>query len=50
MKLDLPYISFLIEVQLIYNIVLVSGIQQNDSGIYSFSDYLSSIHYYKLFN
>ena len=29
---------FLIEVQLIYNIMLVSGVQHYDSVIYSFSD------------
>ena len=34
-----PFINFLIEVQLIYNVVLVSGIQQSSSVIYiSFSD------------
>ena len=29
---------FFIEVQLNYNVVLVSGVQQSDSVIYSFSD------------
>ena len=43
---------FCIEVLLIYNFVLVSGVQQNNSGIhiYFFSDFFSFIDYYKILN
>ena len=37
----------LIKVQLIYNVVLVSGVQQSDSVIYTF---FSIIGYYKILN
>ena len=53
-----PGTLFLIEVQLIYNIVLVSGVQQSDSVIhtyiciylYSFFLFFSVIVYYKILN
>ena len=37
----LVYIYFLIEVELIYNIVLVSGVQQSDSVFYIYIFFFS---------
>ena len=41
---------FLIEVELIYNSVLVSGVQQSDSVIYTYTFLFSIIGYYKVLN
>ena len=44
-------VYFLIDVELIYNIVLVSGVQQSDSVIYiCFFRLFSIIGYYKILN
>ena len=46
---DLPFFfSFFLEVELSYNVVLVSGIQQSDSVIFFIS--YSIIGYYKILN
>ena len=48
-KIPQMYTFFLIEVQLIYNVVLVSGVQQSDSAIYIFFfRFFSLIDYYKI--
>ena len=42
--------SFLIEVELIYNAVLVSGIQHNDSIIYIQLNYIYIYYFYRFFS
>ena len=35
--IKIAFVYFFIEIQLIYNVVLISAVQQSDSFIYSFS-------------
>ena len=43
-------VFLLIEIQLIYNIVLVSDVQQSDPDIHFFFRFLSISCYYKILN